>query len=80
MVYHEGENSRGHYEFYGCSTFPNCRKIVKIADAHKYDDGKVYERPERSIEEEAEDLRDILLKEGHSWSDADYARHMWKKD
>lgn len=81
MCYREGTSSKGrHYEFYGCSTYPTCSQIVEVEDASKYEDGQKHEMPERTIEEEACDLRDILLKEGHSWEDADYARHMWEKD
>lgn len=80
MVYREGTSEYGHYEFYGCSTYPACTAKVKIEDAYKYDDGKKMVRPELSREEEAEELRDILLKEGWEWGDATYAKHMWEKD
>lgn len=80
MVYHEGESEYGHYEYYGCSTYPECKQKVKLSEASKYDDGKKNQRPERTIEEEAEDLRDQLIREGWSWGDASYAKHMWEKD
>ncbi len=80
MIYREGNSEYGHYEFYGCSTYPVCRQKVKVNDAKKYDDGKEYTRPERIIEEEAENLRDILLRDGYSWEDASYAQHMWEND
>lgn len=80
MVYREGTSEYGHYEFYGCSTYPACRSKVKIEDAYKYDDGKKMKRAELSIEEEAEELRNQLLKEGWGWEDASYAQHMWEKN
>lgn len=44
------------------------------------DDGIQAERVERTIEEEGDDLRNILLSEGHDWEEASYAKHMWEKD
>lgn len=81
MNYKSGKSSKGYeYEFYGCSGYPVCKTIVKMEDAQKYDDGKMNKRSDRTIEEEAEDFRDILLSEGYSWEDADYARQKWEKD
>lgn len=67
-----------YYEFYGCSQYPNCKQKSQINEAHEYD-GKTYERPERTTEEEAEDLRYQPLREGFSWGNAEYARHKWEK-
>lgn len=80
MVYRVGENNGRHFEFYGCSTYPHCRKIVEIKDSNKCDDGIEYQSPERTLEEEGEGVRDMLLREGFSWEEAAYARHMWEKD
>lgn len=78
MVYREGEGNFGHYEFYGCSTYPACKQTVKLEDAYKYDDGK--KPPKRSIEEEAEDLARILRRNGYSREDAEYAKYKWEKE
>lgn len=78
MRYRLGDNSKGHYEFYGCSTYPHCRQTVNVDDAYQYDDGKPQTPVERSDDEEAENIRDTLLSEGSSWEEAEYARHMWK--
>lgn len=81
MRYKKGVSTNGiKYEFYGCSRYPYCKGTVEMNEVDEYDDGIQAERVERTIEEEGDDLRNILLSEGHDWEEASYAKHMWEKD
>lgn len=80
MRYKKGESNGRKYEFYGCSRYPDCRGTVEMDEVDEYDDGIQPERVERTLEEEGDDLRSALLREGYSWEEASYAKHMWEKD
>ena len=49
-------------------------------EVDEYDDGITSERADRTIEEESNDLKSALLKEGYNSEEVSYAQHMWEKD
>lgn len=80
MQYKNGESKGRKYEFYGCIKYPYCRGTVEMDEVDEYDDGIPSERADRTIEEESNDLKSALLKEGYNSEEVSYAQHMWEKD
>lgn len=80
MRYKAGTTNGRKYEFYGCSRYPYCKGTVEMDEVDKYDDGVQPNKEERTIEEEGDDLRNTLFRDGYSWEEASYAKYMWEKD